>query len=161
MSATALPEFAIYAVLAVFVIYRQLAPRPVQGAGAMFIVPLILAGYGAFSMLQSPPDGAITYLLLAGELALSGLAGVIRGFTIRFWRDPHGVLMQRGTWLTLVIWALFIAMRVAGFVLLRGALGTPELLLSFGTSLLVQVAVTYFRSLALQQTGRRPERLYQ
>lgn len=160
MSPTALSELAIYAVLAIFVIYRQLAPRPVQGASAMFVMPLILAGYGAFSMLQSPPDGAITYLLLAGELAISALAGVIRGFTIRFWVDPGGVLMQRGTWLTLAIWALFIAVRVGGFLLLRGALGTPELLLSFGTSLLVQVAVTFLRGQALQ-VGRLPERLYQ
>lgn len=161
MSAAALSEYAVYAVLAVFVIYRQLAPRQVRAAGGLFILPLILAGYGAFSLLQSPPSGDTTYLLIAGELAISAVAGIVRGFTIRFWVDPQGVPMQRGTWLTLVVWALFIVLRVGVFAVAGSALGTPELLLSFGTSLLVQAAVTYVRGQALlQHIGRQPERVY-
>lgn len=161
MSPTVLSEFAIYAVVAAFVIYRQLVPRPVRGASTMFVLPLILAGYGAYSLLLSPPDGAATYLILAGELAISAVAGVTRGFTIRFWVDSGGVPMQRGTWLTLLVWGLFIAVRVGGFALLGGALGTPELLLSFGISLLIQSTVTYLRGQALPRVVRQPEGLYQ
>jgi hypothetical protein len=161
MSPTALSELAIFALIAAFVIYRQLVPRPVRGASTMFILPLILAGYGAYSLLVSPPAGAASYLILAGELAISAVAGVTRGFTIRFWVDPSGVPMQRGTWLTLVVWALFIAVRVGAFALVGHALGTPELLLSFGTSLLIQSAVTYLRGQALQQVVGQPEGLYQ
>ena len=160
MSPVALSEYAVYAVLAVFVIYRQLAPRPVRGAGTMFILPLILAGYGAFSLLQSPPTQDSTYMLLAGELAISAVAGVVRGFTIRFWVEPGGVLMQRGTWLTLLVWAGFIALRIGGFALVGGALGAPELLLSFGVSLLIQAAITFLRAQALQVAGHAPEGLY-
>ncbi|MBO0706968.1 MAG: hypothetical protein J2P44_01295 [Candidatus Dormibacteraeota bacterium] len=157
MSPAALSQYAIYAAIAVFVIYRQLAPRQVRGAGGTFILPFVLTAYGAYSLLQSPPGAATTYLLLAGELALAAVAGVARGLTIRFWTDRQGVLMQRGTWLTLVIWALFIGIRVATYALAGGALATPALMLSVGASLLVQAGVTYLRSQALlQHPGAQP-----
>lgn len=157
MSPAALSQYAIYAVIAVIVIYRQLAPRQVRGAGGMFLLPLVLTAYGAYALLQSPPGAATTYLLLAGELGLAAIAGVARGLTIRFWTDPQGVLMRRGTWLTLVIWGLFIGIRVGTYALAGGALATPALMLSVGASLLVQAGVTYLRSQALlQPPGAHP-----
>lgn len=157
MSATELSEVALFGVVALFVIFRQLAPRQVRGSG-MFILPLLLTGYGAYSMLQSPPTAATTYLLTAGELVVAAAAGVLRALTIRFWVDARGNLMQRGTWLTLFIWALFIGLRVGGDVLLRGALSTPELMLAVGASLLVQAAVTYLRAQPLlQRSGGQPQ----
>jgi hypothetical protein len=163
MPATTPFEIAIFALVAVFVIYRQLAPRPVQGTGRLFLLPVILAGYGAYSMLKAPPSAGTTYLLTAGELAISALAGLVRGLTIRFWTDRNGVLMRRGTWLTVAVWVAFIALRVGGFALLHGALGTPELMRSFGVTLLVQAAVTYFRGQGLLQgagISQSPEGLY-
>lgn len=158
MNPDALFQYAIYAGIAVFVIYRQLAPRQALGAGMMFILPLALTGYGAYSLLQSPPTAPTTYLLLTGELALAAAAGVARALTIRFWVDGRGVLMQRGSWLTLVIWVLFIGIRMGSYLLAGGALSTPALMLSVGASLLVQAGVTYVRRQALpQQPGGRPQ----
>lgn len=158
MSVAALPEYALFGVIAIFVIFRQLVPRRVQGSGQMFILPLVLTGYGAYSMLHSPPTRAETYLLLAGELVVAAVAGVLRALTTRFWVDAQGRLMRRGTWLTLLVWVVFIALRVGGDVLLRGALSTPELMLAVGASLLVQAAVTYQRGQSLlQRTGGQPQ----
>ncbi len=152
-------QYAIYGLIALFVIYRQLAPRQAQGSGQTFILPLVLTAYGAYSLLQSPPTGAMPYLLLAGELVLAAVAGVVRGLTIRFWTDQRGVLMQRGTWLTLVVWVLCIGNRVAAYALFGGTLGTPTLMLSIGASLLVQAGVTYLRGQALlQHTALQPQR---
>lgn len=151
MSPAALPQYAAYAAIAVFIIYRQLAPRQAQNTGGLFILPVVLTGFGVYAMLQSPPAGGATYLLLTGELALGAVAGVARALTIRFWTDQRGVLMQRGTWLTLVIWVLFIVLRMGSYLLVGGALGTPALTLSVGASLLVQAGVTYLRREALSR----------
>lgn len=151
-------QYALYALIALFVIYRQLAPRQVVGTGRMFVLPLVLTAYGAYSLLQSPPAGATSYVLLVGELALAAVAGVARALTVRFWTDQRGVLMRRGTWLTLVIWVLFIGIRIGTYALAGGALGTSALMLSVGASLLVQAGVTYLRSQPLlQQAGAQPE----
>lgn len=151
-------QYALYALLAIFVIYRQLAPRQVRGTGRLFVLPLALTAYGAYSLLQSPPAGATTWVLFVGELALAAVAGVARALTTRFWTNERGVLMQRGTWLTLLIWILFIGIRVGSYALVGGALGTPELMLAVGASLLVQAGVIYLRSqLPLQQAGAEPE----
>ena len=122
----AVTQFAVYALIAAIVIYRQLAPRPAQSTGWLFILPFVLTGYGAYSMLQSPPTAATSYALLSAELVLGAIAGVARGLTIHFWIDQRDVLMQRGTWLTLVIWVLFIGLRIAGYALFGGTLGTPK-----------------------------------
>ena len=80
-------------------------------------------------------------------------AGVLRALTMRFWVNEGGVAMQRGTALTLVVWIGYIAARIGSFFLFRDASGTSDLLLSVGSSLLVQALVSYLRGQAL--TGAR------
>lgn len=158
MSPAALSQYAIYGLIAAFVIYRQLAPRQARSAGRLFLLPLVITAYGAYSLLQSPPSAPTTYLLLGGELALAAVAGVIRALTVRFWFDQRGVLMQRGTWLTLIVWVLFIGLRVGAYALADSGQGTPELMLSLGASLLVQAGVAAVRSQALLQGADAPSR---
>ena len=95
MSSAALWQYAIYALIALFVIYWQLAPTPIRTGGALVLLPLAMTAYGLYTFLQAPPDAAAVYLVLAGELAVSAVAGLVRALTVWFWVDERGVAMQR------------------------------------------------------------------
>lgn len=153
MSPESIAQYALYVLIAVFIIYRQLAPRQIRSGGRLAILPVLLTGYGLYSMLQTPPAGGDAYLLLAGQLVISAVAGVVRGLTIKFYVNAEGVPMQRGTWLTIVVWLAYIALRVGSYFVAAGALGTPEILLSIGVTLLVQAGMTYLRGQAMLQSA--------
>jgi len=122
--------------------------------------PLALIGIGALTFIQqifgSVPLTARTVALLAAELALVGLLGTTMGWLMQFrvadagWRyrlSPRGI----------VLWALFVAIRV-GIFALAARFGAPLLettgaiLLSFGLNRLASALVVR-RRLAWQGTA--------
>lgn len=134
-------QILIIAALVIYSIVRRFTGYPV-GARSMTI-PLALAGYGVYTLAHtmrgapSPADIA----LLGGELVLGIVAGLARGVTIRLYvRD--GVLWQRYTVATLLIWIAMIAVRV-GFAAAGHAMGANlsaagASMATFGLSLLVE-----------------------
>ena len=126
-------------------------------------LPLALLGFGAFTFAQEVFTGmaltAHTVVLLVAELALVGLLGTTMGWLMQFRPDGAGWrsrLSPRG----LVLWALFVAIRV-GIFALAARLGAPLLettgaiLLSFGLNRLANALVVRQR-LARRATPARP-----
>ncbi len=134
-------QILIIAALVIYSIGRRFAGSPV-GARSMTI-PFALTGYGVYTLAHtmhgtpSPADIA----LLGVELVLGIVAGLARGVTIRLYvRD--GVLWQRYTVVTLLIWIAMIAVRV-GFAFAGHAMGANlsaggASMATFGLSLVVE-----------------------
>lgn len=134
----------------VWLVARQFHWRPVGsmlrialgvlGVGAAVTVP------GAVRMHLAAPD----VLVLAAELLLVGATGTAMGTLYRF-RTVRGDLQCRLERLGLLLWAVFLGVRVGSFALahLLGAHGlenTGVLLVSFGTNRLASALVVGRRS---------------
>ncbi len=134
-------QILVIAALVIFTIVRRFTGSPV-GARSMAI-PLALTGYGVYTLAQQmhgvPSAADVT--LLGGELVLGIVAGLARGTTIRLYvRD--GVLWQRYSVATLLIWIAMIAVRL-GFAVAGHAMGadlsaTGVSMVAFGLSLVVE-----------------------
>lgn len=134
-------QILIIAALVIYSIVRRFTGSPV-GARSMAI-PLALTGYGVYTLardLHGVP-GPADIALLGGELVLGIVAGLARGVTIRLYvRD--GVLWQRYSVATLLIWIAMIAVRL-GFAVAGHAIGatlsaTGVSMVAFGLSLVVE-----------------------
>ena len=154
LSTTNAFNYLVIAALVAWVLTRQLQARPVV-ARKLFVLPVILVvvGVGSLNNAISKNGGHLTSrdaTWLAVDLAVTVVFGVIRGASVRLY-PQGGVLWRRGTWVTLVGWALSFAARGAIGVLAsdNGAkpVASSALALSFGVSLAVQGAVIYLRGL--------------
>ncbi|MGH7918482.1 MAG: hypothetical protein ACREQM_00890 [Candidatus Dormibacteraceae bacterium] len=145
MGSASFVQYAIYVLIALFVIYRQLAPRPVNSFGLYTVLPVAMLAYGLYSLAGTPPQGSTALLLLGGGIVIGALAGVLRGISMRYWINAQGTPMRRGTWLTIVIWIAYIAARVGTYVLFPHAVSTGETMISIGLTLGVQTVVMYLR----------------
>lgn len=141
---TALIAFVVLA----FVLVRRLAGSPVTGR-RLVVVPLILTAWGAaqlhdgFSRTLHAYGTDIGLLVVGALIAVAG--GLVRGGTVRlFARD--GQIWYRYTWVTVVVWAGLIAVRVAQ-ITVGGAVGADSsvlggaLPLMLGLSLVGEAAV--------------------
>ncbi|GAA1272702.1 hypothetical protein Psi02_05850 [Planotetraspora silvatica] len=144
-------QLAILLALAVLAlsIYRQMRTRPV-GEGRALVLPLVLIALGAAQgHLVDGDHAALSIWLLAGELVVGVVLGLVRAYTMRIWRDESGRLWRRGTPWTIAAWIVAIATR-AGFVaagISAGvALETGSILIFFGLSLVVQAVAVVARA---------------
>lgn len=110
------------------------------------IVYVIIELAGGFAWV--PAD----WLIIA-ELGLVAIAGTAMGYATHF-REATGNLQYRLTWIGVILWGVFVGVRIGNFAL-ASALGanlaaaTGLILLSFGINRLAAIAVVRRRALSL------------
>ncbi|MFL6076655.1 MAG: hypothetical protein ACJ73S_24945 [Mycobacteriales bacterium] len=121
MSSTATTSLNALIVLAVLalMISRQMRARPLKPP-ALVIVPALMVYAGA----RAPGASAVDVTLvagLAGEVAL----GVVRGFSMRVWRDAEGRAWRQGTRYTLAWWLVGLVARIGLVMVEHAGSGQP------------------------------------
>lgn len=149
-----LPNIAVACVVLVLVVRRQLTARHVIPV-RQYLIPLVLAIYGiglviaqTHGRVVDPRHPALGAGLLAGEMVLAVLLGLLRGGTMRVWRDHDGTAWCKGDGRTVAAWGLSIAVRL-GIYALGAVLGVHS---AVGT-LLVFLAVTLAAQNVLVERG--------
>jgi hypothetical protein len=142
-------EGAVIAVaVLVFFIFRQFSTRGVTSL-LNIIAPLALLYFGIQSVGQLDSIG---WALMGAGLSLGIALGFARGTTFRIWTGPDGQALMRGTALTLVLWVLTFAVKIAlSFV--EGRLGfgaelsnSAVTFLPAAATLAAQALVVYLRA---------------
>jgi hypothetical protein len=105
-----------YLAIAAFVLARVIT-RQLRGsrvtAGSLVVMPAVLLLVGVAGMRGVLPSASTEDLLfLAADAVLLVLLGLARGASVVL-GERDGALFQRGTRLTLVLWLVTIAVRVA------------------------------------------------
>jgi hypothetical protein len=123
--------------LAIFVliIARQFTTRRLTLTW-MFLLPAGLAVYGLSSIQGLDAAGVA---LLGLNSALAAVLGAVRGSTIRVWSTPTGDVFMKGTLLTVIFWAITIAVRIGVYAFERDGGQTIQ---SSGAALLIPIAIT-------------------
>lgn len=117
-------------------------PAIVIAAG---IIYLIIEVSGEFAWV--PADW-----LIVAELGVVAITGTAMGYATHF-REAHDNLQYRLTWIGIILWAVFVAIRIGNFAL-ASTLGanlaeaTGLILLSFGINRLAAIAVVRRRALS-------------
>ena len=88
-----LPTVVIGAALVLFVIYRQLVTRPVEGR-QLVVLPLFLAVLGFINLNHQPPATSAAIAALVASLASAVVFGLARGRSMRVWQDAVRVLWK-------------------------------------------------------------------
>lgn len=143
-------NIAIYVALIVFVLYRQMSALPLNPR-RLVLLPAIVAVFAVQQLSsQTLTLDLGTVVFLGVSLAVSILAGIWRGTTFRMWTHA-GVVMTKGTAMTLIAWGVLIAIRIP-FALASHAARYPqgliigELLLALALTFAAQNAVIWIRA---------------
>ena len=139
------------------VIVRRFSARRIDGRRP-FAIPIVLA---AIAVAQGDPvDSGHVVLstgLLAGEIVAALLLGLGLGATMRVWRGPDGSAWSRGTWATLGVFLLALAVRGGIMAIGYGAgirFGSGAIMLSVAAWVLTQQAVIIQRARTLPPPAR-------
>jgi hypothetical protein len=145
-----LVNVGIYVALIGFVLYRQMRRLPLSPR-RLVLLPVVIALFAVQQLSrQSLAFDLGTIAFLGVSLAVSLLAGMWRGATFRMWTEG-GVVMTKGTALTLIAWGVLIALRLP-FAFASHAANYPqglvvgELLLALAVTFAAQNAVIWLRS---------------
>ena len=131
--------------LILFFIVRQFMPQPVR-ARQLLAIPLVAAVLGVQSLARTPLDGALADVLFGVNLVLAAGTGLMRGASIRVFRDAAGSWTMRGTVVTLVLWVVSIGTRVALGGLSHGASSMGELEVLLAVTFGAQNVVVWART---------------
>jgi hypothetical protein len=138
----------VAALLVAVVIYQQMRTRPVNPRQQV-AVPLVLALLGLFNLQHHPLTSEAAGVALAASVVTGLLFGLARGVTTQTWWS-NGVLLRKGTVLTLLLWVAGIGLRlIIGVVAQRE--GVPvsvtsgELPLFLGVTLGAQNLLIWYR----------------
>jgi hypothetical protein len=147
------------AALVLFIIYRQLQRRPVEGP-RLVVMPLVLAVLGLYGLTQLPPATGAAVTALVASVASAVAFGLARGLSMRVWQDAGGAL-QQGAPLTVVLWAISFVVRVGIGAMAQRAGVAPsvtlgELPLFFGVTLGAQNLVIWRRAQSSDRAGIPP-----
>jgi hypothetical protein len=150
----------IAALLVVFVIYQQLRTRPINPR-QLIVLPVVLIFLGLVNLQHHSLTTAASIALVA-SVATAFLFGVARGLTTQTWW-ANGVLLRKGTTVTLLLWIAGIALRlVIGVVARRGgvpiSVTTGELPLFLGLTLGAQNLVIWQRGQVAPMPQGEPAR---
>ncbi|WP_434619470.1 hypothetical protein [Arthrobacter sp. A5] len=145
-------------------IVRQFIWRSAQ-LHRMMRLPLIVICLGIVYLVSELWEGFRWVLgdwLIVGELVLVSITGTAMGFVTRF-RTAGANLQYRLTGIGLILWGVFIAIRI-GFFTLAELLGanllyaTGLILLSFGVNRLAAILVVRRRTREILNPNRGPAR---
>jgi hypothetical protein len=107
-----LHEVLAIVALTAYALYRQSVAHRVVGR-TRFKLPFIYCAVGLVAGGFQWPPGPVAWMVLLGGLLLSAVTGVARGRLSKLWLDPLGQPMVRGTPLTVALFLLLIAAKVA------------------------------------------------
>jgi hypothetical protein len=148
------------AVLA-WVLYRQRSLRRVPlRFGAQ--LPVLIAVFGVIELVDYTNShdvrGDVVLVTLASVLVGAGLLGALRAYTVRLYGGPGGRVLRQGTWLTMALWLVSVAVHFGAFSLVDALHGTTgiasaSLLLYLAVSIAVQNNVVRHRARRLVQEG--------
>jgi hypothetical protein len=144
-----------------WVLYRQQSLRRVPlRFGAQ--LPVLIAVFGLIEFLDYTNThnvrASVLGVVLASVVVGGGLLGALRAYTVRLYGGPGGRVLRQGTWLTLALWLLSIAVHFGAFSLVHALHGTTgvasaSLLLYLAVSVGVQNHVVRDRARRLVQEG--------
>ncbi|MEW1859203.1 DUF1453 domain-containing protein [Streptomyces sp. NBC_00669] len=147
----------ILAVIGV-VLARQLRPRAVAG-GRWWLMPavlLVLAIRDGGGLIDGQHEHAAV-TLLAAELVVGAVMGIVWATTTQLWTESDGRVMAKGTKATLAVWVLGIAVRV-GLYAVASAVGVHQssssVLLAVAATLLIRSGVLFWRAQSLGPSYR-------
>jgi hypothetical protein len=152
-----LTQILIGAVVVAAAIGRQFLKQRMS-ALTLFGPPAVCLVLGIQSLAQQPPEApSALAILVAGGLVAAAL-GVMRGASMRIWTGPDGAVYRQGGWLTLGLWAVSFAVRLALGRLIATPLGGPavssaEIFLTIGLTFGAQALTLWQR--AARPAGRR------
>src|SRR4051794_31626355 len=107
----------IIAAVIVLVIVRRFTPRRMDDRSPLGL-PVVLAVIAvAQGNLIDARHETFSTELLAAEIVLALVLGLGLGATMRVWRKPDGTVWSRGTWATLAVFAVSVAVRGGLFAL--------------------------------------------
>ncbi|MEU8630601.1 hypothetical protein AB0C38_00415 [Amycolatopsis sp. NPDC048633] len=140
-------------VVVAWILWRQVQQRPVREdrKPTVLLILLVLGVVALGAYFKKEPATGLAIALLAGSLVLAAGFGVVRGYTVRLWRQD-GVLFRQGTWLTILLWLAAIGSHLGLDVLIdSGAkgLGGASILLYLAVSLGAQRLVVQARATRL------------
>lgn len=150
--------YLLYAVVIVWVLYRQLVSRPVKENVTLYVIVIgigLFETYNAVIANQLQLTGRTLGILAISLIVFTVGSGVLRASTCRVWIE-NGVKMRKGSALTFVLWIITIGGHIYLDTLIKGG-GTTKLL-SLGLSLFVQQIIVIQRAnrLSTAGTGIRP-----
>jgi hypothetical protein len=137
----------IGAAVIVFFVVRQFSTRRIASA-ANLIVPAALLYFGLQTLDQLD---STRWLLLGLGTSLAIALGAARGLSFQVWTDERGRSLMRGGALTVALWVLTIAVKVAvtfaeiNFGFAPGT-STAETLLPAAATIAAQLLVVYLRA---------------
>lgn len=106
-------QIVLIAAAIIYVMARRLLGEPAVGK-RLLVLPVVL---GLIGLTQTSVHSVTAVVFLAASAALSVVFGLLRGLTIRTY-EQNGIVMLRYTAMTLVLWLVSIAARLAaGFVM--------------------------------------------
>ena len=136
-----------------FILWRQLQPREVR-EDSPYRLMLILGVVGVADLIGFAGDhhvSPLAWALVVGSLAVGAGFGVMRGVTVHVWRH-NGVLVRQGNAITVLLWAIALAVHLLVDHAIDGAdsqatgLGSTALLLYLGVALAAQRFATLSRA---------------
>jgi hypothetical protein len=151
MSSTS--SLLVGALVLAFVLWRQLQPRAVREESP-FRLMVILGVLGVVELVSFAGNHSVNgaaWALLAASIVVGGGFGIVRGLTVRIWRE-NGVLLRQGTVVTVLLWAVGLGIHVLVDVAITGVdstasgLGSTGILLYLGVTLAAQRFVTLNRA---------------
>jgi hypothetical protein len=143
-------NIAIYVALIGFILFRQMS-RVSLNPRRLILLPGLMAVFAIQQLSRQTLTldlGAVAFLV--ASLAVSLLAGIWRGTTFRVWSEA-GVVMTKGTAVTLIAWGVLIVIRIPFAAASHAAnyaqgLVIGELLLALAVTFAAQNAVIWLRA---------------
>jgi hypothetical protein len=137
-------------VVVAWILWRQTQKRPVREdrKPTVLLILLVLGVLQLSTYFKTASSTVPVIGLLVGSLVLAAGFGVVRGYTVRLWRQD-GQLFRQGTWLTIVLWLAGIGVHIGFDALVDSSakgLGTASILLYLAVSLGTQRLVVQSRA---------------
>jgi hypothetical protein len=144
-----------------WVLYRQRSVRRVSlRVGAQ--LPVLIGVFGLIQFVDYTDThdvrASVLGVTLASVVIGAGLLGTLRACTVRLYGGADGRVLRQGTWLTMGLWLVSIAIHYGAFSLVHALHGTTgiasaSLLLYLAVSIGVQNNVVRLRARRLVQEG--------
>jgi hypothetical protein len=112
LASVSIADLLLIAAAVVWILAKQVRREPVK-ARLLVLVPLLLGWFGLRAVPGSFWHSTADVALFGIGAAVSVGLGLIRGRTIRVWREPDGTWWRQGSRTTLMLWGALLAARVA------------------------------------------------
>jgi uncharacterized membrane protein len=137
-------------VVLALLMWRQTRKRPVREdrKPTVLLILLVLGVLQLSTYFKSASSSTLVIGLLAGSFVLGAGFGVLRGYTVRLWRQD-GQLFRQGTWLTIALWVVAFGVHIGLDTLIDGnakGLSSGSILLYLAISLGAQRLVVQSRA---------------